>query len=189
MRTTAFKQYVRGQRGVTVEETFAGGINYTNTPLNEGYYNMLVNYAFKDDGKILIPRAGYKSVPESRTEITTAPMPYACLQTGTAYSIDVQELEDTQASEELHKFLIFGQTATQQATVPTYTTENIVLALDANTFSETPSFTTVPAVFGTEFPYTFKTKNYTNQAYMHEMRITQSENRFITSALMVNSTT
>ena len=183
MRTTAFKQYARGQRGVTVEETFSGGINYTNTPLGEGYYNMLVNYAFKDDGKILIPRAGYKSVPESRTEITTAPTPYACLQTGTAYAVDVQETADTRASEELHKFLIFGQTAAQQATVPTYTTENIVLALDTNTFSETPSFTTVPAVFGAAFPCTFKTKNYTNQAYMHEMRITQSETRFITSAL------
>jgi len=43
-----------------VEESFALGMRYMDTPMTEGYCKALVNFDLKDAGAVLIPRAGYQ---------------------------------------------------------------------------------------------------------------------------------
>lgn len=60
-----FKTYQRGTRNLTVEESFALGMNFTNTPLGEGYCKTMINYDIKDLGKIVTPRKGYREISRS----------------------------------------------------------------------------------------------------------------------------
>ena len=53
-----FKQYQRGTRTQTVEDTFANGMSYNNAPLAEGYSRVLLNYDINSDGG-LQPRPGF----------------------------------------------------------------------------------------------------------------------------------
>lgn len=56
-----FKKYAREPRVQLTEETFRSGMYYTKAPLSEGYSNLLINYNFKDNGEILIPRSGLRA--------------------------------------------------------------------------------------------------------------------------------
>ena len=57
-KTIGFKQYQRGTRVQTVEETFNKGMSYTNAPLDEGYSRILLNLDINSDGG-LQPRPGF----------------------------------------------------------------------------------------------------------------------------------
>ena len=57
---STYKKYARGVRVQIAEEAFNKGMYYTNTPLNEGYQKVLVNFDTKDAGEILLPRAGLR---------------------------------------------------------------------------------------------------------------------------------
>ena len=58
----AYKTYMRGPRNMTVEESFALGMRFTDTPQAEGYCKSLINFDFKDMGQILVPRNGYQQL-------------------------------------------------------------------------------------------------------------------------------
>lgn len=57
-KSIGFKQYQRGTRVQTVEETFNKGMSYTNAPLDEGYSRVLLNLDINSDGG-LQPRPGF----------------------------------------------------------------------------------------------------------------------------------
>lgn len=56
--TFGFKEYERLARTITVEDLFNMGMNYSNTPLDEGFAKLLVNYELKNQGTSLVPRGG-----------------------------------------------------------------------------------------------------------------------------------
>lgn len=51
---SAYKQYRHKNRNMMVEEVFTLGMNYTNTPMPEGFSRAMVNYDIKDNGQILV---------------------------------------------------------------------------------------------------------------------------------------
>ena len=65
MQSGAFKSYARAGRSYVAEESFTGGIKQSAAPLDEGFANMLVNYDFKDSGRTLQPRGGYRTLPHT----------------------------------------------------------------------------------------------------------------------------
>ena len=65
MQSGAFKSYARSGRSYVAEESFTGGIKQSAAPLDEGFANMLVNYDFKDSGRTLQPRGGYRTLPHT----------------------------------------------------------------------------------------------------------------------------
>ena len=56
-----FKSSSRVQRTVNTEETFTGGMYYTDSPLMDNYAKLLVNYDIDDSGNILSPRPGLRT--------------------------------------------------------------------------------------------------------------------------------
>lgn len=56
-----FKKYARGKRVQFTEDNFGKGMSYTNSPLPEGFSKMLINYDYKDEGDMLIPRPGLRT--------------------------------------------------------------------------------------------------------------------------------
>jgi hypothetical protein len=80
MATTGnYKEYERLQRSMTIEDLFNLGMNYTNTPLAEGYAKLLVNFDLKNQGTGLAPRGGIKSAHNSANIAEAA--------TGTGYAV------------------------------------------------------------------------------------------------------
>ena len=55
-----FKNSSRSPRTVNTEETFTGGMHYTDSPLMDSYAKLLVNYDIDDSGNILSPRPGLR---------------------------------------------------------------------------------------------------------------------------------
>lgn len=58
----AFKTYERGQRIQDTTVSFASGMSFTNTPLEEGFVKLLVNYDFGENGETLKPRKGLHTI-------------------------------------------------------------------------------------------------------------------------------
>lgn len=58
----SFKEYERLSRTVMVEDTFQGGMQFTNNPLPTGFSKLLVNFDLKDQGATLVPRGGLKDI-------------------------------------------------------------------------------------------------------------------------------
>ena len=58
--TGNYKEYERQPRVMTVEDLFNFGMSYVNTPLEEGYAKLLVNFDLKNLGTSLTPRSGLK---------------------------------------------------------------------------------------------------------------------------------
>lgn len=56
----SFKKFAHQPRQNYPEETFAGGMNYTDSPIEAGQSKMLLNFDIADDGVSLKPRAGIK---------------------------------------------------------------------------------------------------------------------------------
>lgn len=71
-RTNSFKTYERGVRQQYTEETFASGMQYTNSPLSEGYNKVVLNFDLTDDGRTLTPRNGFKFDYASNYKSTAA---------------------------------------------------------------------------------------------------------------------
>lgn len=55
-----FKQYQRGRRIQTPDESFSKGMAFTRTPLDESLSRLLVNYDLLYDGDALTPRKGFR---------------------------------------------------------------------------------------------------------------------------------
>ena len=55
-----FKKYEREQRLQLTEEQFNLGMSFTRAPLTEGYSNLLINFNFKANGDMLVPRSGLR---------------------------------------------------------------------------------------------------------------------------------
>ena len=55
-----FKSSSRSPRTVNTEETFTGGMHYTDNPLMDNYAKLLVNYDIDNSGSILSPRPGLR---------------------------------------------------------------------------------------------------------------------------------
>ena len=64
----AFKSYQRSPRQLDVEENYARGISYTDSPQVEGFCKALVNFDMKDKGQIIIPRPGYRNLHTSQQD-------------------------------------------------------------------------------------------------------------------------
>jgi hypothetical protein len=105
MATTGnYKEYERLQRSMTIEDLFNLGMNYTNTPLAEGYAKLLVNFDLKNQGTGLAPRGGIKSAHNSANIAEAA--------TGTGYAVHhvgttlVQTSDGADAS--LYKYVLIA---------------------------------------------------------------------------------
>ena len=59
-KVNSFKTYERGVRQQYTEELFSSGIQYTNSPLAEGFNKVILNFDLSDDGNTLTPRNGFK---------------------------------------------------------------------------------------------------------------------------------
>ena len=59
-----FKSSSRSPRTVNTEETFTGGMHYTDNPLMDNYAKLLVNYDIDDSGSVLSPRPGLRMEDE-----------------------------------------------------------------------------------------------------------------------------
>ena len=56
----SYKQIERGMRTQLLEESFVKGMQYTNTPMMEGWSRAVVNFDTQDAGNALKPRAGLR---------------------------------------------------------------------------------------------------------------------------------
>lgn len=59
-RSGSYKTYARNRRIYTLENTFTGGMKYSNAPLDEGQMRQLVNFDLSNDRKTLSPRKGLR---------------------------------------------------------------------------------------------------------------------------------
>lgn len=50
---------------MTALDSFSRGIKYTNSPIEEGYAKLLVNYDFKNDGEAITPRGGLSTIDDN----------------------------------------------------------------------------------------------------------------------------
>lgn len=57
-----FKKYAREQRIQTTEENFTKGIKFEQTPLEAGEHRYIVNYDMLNDGRIITPRRGIRTI-------------------------------------------------------------------------------------------------------------------------------
>lgn len=60
-----YKRYERQERVQTTEENFKKGMKFSTVPLDDGYCNMFVNFDYKEDGEVVIPRFGLKTTKAS----------------------------------------------------------------------------------------------------------------------------
>lgn len=59
----AFKSAGRASRAMVVENNYSLGMMYTDNALEENYIKFLLNYNYKDDGNVLVPRGGLQPIP------------------------------------------------------------------------------------------------------------------------------
>lgn len=115
-----FKSYDRTPRSMVVEEDYKSGINYTDNALEESFVKMLVNYNFKDDGLVLIPRGGFQTLDTidiPLTEGATAKHPLV------AFTTNVSLLNNTYLEDYRTKCFIIAETDETPITVPEYSPE------------------------------------------------------------------
>ena len=107
------------RRVVTSEASFVGGMQYTDSPLAEGYSNMLINYQLANDGVILKPRNGFKCINDTyatllhtaTTQFIDEPSVYASVhRVAQAY---VKTADDLDAR--LVRYSLFGFTCNANA--------------------------------------------------------------------------
>lgn len=65
---SAFKSTQRGSRQMVTEENYSKGMQYTNAPLMDGYCKSLINFEFRDQGELLVPRPGLQQVAHAIIE-------------------------------------------------------------------------------------------------------------------------
>ena len=100
MQSGAFKSYARAGRSYIAEEFFTGGIKQSAAPLDEGFAHMLVNYDFKDSGRTLQPRGGYRTVPHTDRIIGHATYPHRPLFTERLLNTDNDDMLEQEMIEE-----------------------------------------------------------------------------------------
>ena len=59
-RTGSYKTYERNTRNYTLENTFTGGMKYSNAPISEGEVRILNNFDLSNDRMTLQPRKGLR---------------------------------------------------------------------------------------------------------------------------------
>ena len=64
--------FSRGFRTQRIEENFAKGMQFTNSPLDEGYVKVMLNYDLQDSGEAVVPRPGLQ------TTVLMKPVDAAC---------------------------------------------------------------------------------------------------------------
>lgn len=72
--TTSYLNSGARSRSMTTESDFSLGMKYTETPLDEGYSRVLLNYALSDNGSSLKPRAGLEHVRYLTSMTTNNPI-------------------------------------------------------------------------------------------------------------------
>ena len=111
--TSPYKEYQRLERAMTVEDAFNLGMSYTDTPLQEGFAKLLVNFDLKNQGTCLVPRGGLKAVHETIGGENLDAVYYnfngvhAIHHTGTAL---VESCDGTDAT--LHKYIFVASVVT-----------------------------------------------------------------------------
>lgn len=110
--TSAYKEYQRLARIMTVEDLFNLGMSYVDTPLEEGFAKLLVNYDLKNQGTSLTPRGGFKclnsNLGASASDGNFNGWNYAIHHVGTTL---VASYDGANAS--LHKYVLIAQTTPQ----------------------------------------------------------------------------
>ena len=100
--TYGFKEYERLARTITVEDLFNMGMNYTNTPLEEGFAKLLVNYELKNQGTSLVPRGGLTLVnPKLANQVLSNGKTYAVHHVGLTMVSSTDGLDAT-----VHKYIL-----------------------------------------------------------------------------------
>jgi hypothetical protein len=108
MKTSSFKTYGRGQRSLTTEQTFVGGMMYTDTPLPESACKALVNFDFKDGGAVLVPRGGYRLFPAN-----VNPLAAQLFRLG-VHHINQATVSLSEFVSELHRYVLFSRCSTSE---------------------------------------------------------------------------
>lgn len=57
-----FKKYARDQRIQTTEEVFNKGVKFEQTPLDTGEHKIVLNYDMLNDGRVITPRRGLRTI-------------------------------------------------------------------------------------------------------------------------------
>lgn len=58
----SYKSNARTPRTAVIEEDYRSGISYTDSPLDGAFVKMLLNFDYKDDGTVMLPRGGMQAV-------------------------------------------------------------------------------------------------------------------------------
>lgn len=69
----AFKGAGRVPRQIVTEESYAKGMQYTASPLLEGFCKALINFDFRDAGQMLVPRPGWRTLHSEMAAHTALP--------------------------------------------------------------------------------------------------------------------
>ena len=69
--TSRYKSEDRN-RVLTTEEIFSGGMKHVSSAQDEGFVKSLVNMEIKDNGEVLVPRGGFKTLQENIASLTNA---------------------------------------------------------------------------------------------------------------------
>ena len=69
----AFKGAGRTPRQIVTEESYGRGMQYTASPLLEGFCKALVNFDFRDAGQMLVPRPGWRTLASELAAQTVLP--------------------------------------------------------------------------------------------------------------------
>lgn len=110
--TSAYKEYQRLARIMTVEDLFNLGMYYGNNPLQEGYAKLLVNFDLKHQGNSLVPRGGIKLVePDLGACVFNTPSPYAVHHIGSALILTEDGNDAT-----VHKYVLLAPVVKHIAT-------------------------------------------------------------------------
>jgi hypothetical protein len=135
--TSSYKEYQRLERVMTVEDAFNLGMSYINTPLNEGFARLLVNFDLKNQSNYLVPRGGIKTVTSDLTTIDNTST-YAIHHIGTML---VQTADEEDAT--VHKYILLlpvVQHAVMDKQVFSFTNAYLIIQTAEGYISEEFSF-------------------------------------------------
>jgi hypothetical protein len=178
MQTNSFKTYQRRPRSITVEENYAGGMQYTDTPLPEGFAKTLLNYEFKDSGKTITPRGGLRSIEAAVTDLGEAPHALQCHHIGQG-RVAYNTFEDA-----VHKYILLFQDDPEK---PYFDLATATILLEREVNNGVPNLISIPIITEEAAEYRILGKRYDQLKRMHGMDYVGQSNEAIYTIL--NNTT
>ena len=156
------------RRAITAEESYAMGMQYTNTPLGTGFCKTLLNYDLKDNGECLVPRPGYRTLHHLLAS-----------DSSTAYQIHhtaMSAVEDTITSEDSSKRYILSIPKTAGTEVPFLDCQILIENSFVSDFaSQDQSFITPQLIEEPDTQTFIRVKERTIPQSLHNLSLTRSD--------------